>query len=115
MRLARAVGRTEIHLVLLIGGVTGPAGVRPPAAALGNFCFRTKPLCWLRELESRQRASLKDFYPLFEPFPEILQQTLADGRILLPEEFPVSCPAGTSHLEAQSNNARAVLEGWLVL
>lgn len=111
--------------MLLIGGVTGPAGVRPPAAALGNFCFRTKPLCWLRELESRQRASLKDFYPLFEPFfkvlpssllfPEIPRQTLADGRILLPEEFPVSCPAGTSHLEAQSNNARAVLEARLVL
>ena len=60
---ARAVGRTEIQLVLLMGGVTGPAGVGPSAAALGNFCFRTKPLCWLGELEPRQGGSLKDFCP----------------------------------------------------
>lgn len=59
----RAMGRTEIQLVLLIGGVTGLARVRPSAAALGNFCFRTKPLCWLGELEPRQGGSLKDFCP----------------------------------------------------
>lgn len=51
---ARAVGRTEIQLVLLIRGVTGPARVGLSAAVLGNFWFRTKPLCWLGELEPCQ-------------------------------------------------------------
>lgn len=64
---ARAVGRAEIQLVLLISGVAGLAGVRPSAAALGNFCFRTKPFCWLRELEPCQGGLLKDFSRRFQP------------------------------------------------